>query len=194
MMTSKTAHEPEEELLSAQDFWQDELTFKENEPDSVPEKPIVADYLRGQIPRRRFAGMVGEKRFHALWERLAAAMDAIAQQAKQGQAKAPMEDESTCLAMMGLANSFLLWNLPDSYGAGPVDRVRVVDNSIWIFPIVLTSPGYGIVGEVGQIAVDIKRGQIVGCTFPDKVQQHGKKCNEQHKEEIKAAFLQARRA
>lgn len=161
---------------------------------SVPEKSIIADYLRGQIPRRRFAGMVGEKPFHTLWEGLAISIHEIRRKAKQRQAKAPPVDKSTRLAIMGVVNSFLLWNLPDSYGAGPIERVQVVDGYIWVFPIVLTSPGYGIVGEVGHIAVDIKREQVVGCTSLDMVQQHGKECYEQHTEEIEAAFLQARRS
>jgi hypothetical protein len=154
---------------------------------------MTADYLRGKIPRRRFVGIVGEKIFDAIWERLAACIQEITRKAKQRPVKAPREDEPTSLAIMGVANSFLLWNLPDSYGAGPIERVRVVDDSIWVFPIVLTSPGYGIVGEVGHIAVDIPKEQVIGCTPLDTVQQRGRKCYERHKEEIEAAFLQARR-
>jgi len=160
----------------------------------VPEQPIIADYLRGNIPRRRFVGMVGEKTFHAIWEKLAVFIQEMTQIAEQKSVKASMEDESTNLAIMGVVNSFVLWNLPDSYGAGPLERVRVVDDSLWVFPLVLTSPGYGIVGEVGHMAVDIQRGEVVGCTPLDTVQQRGRKCHERHKEKIAAAFLQARRA
>lgn len=160
----------------------------------VPEHPLIADYLRGKIPRRRFVGMVGEKTFHAVWEKLATSLQEMTQKAKQRSAKAPMEDEAANLAITGVANSFVLWNLPDSYGAGPLERVRVVNDSIWVFPLVLTSPGYGIVGEVGHIAVDIQRGEVVGCTPLDTVQQRGRKCYERHKEKIETAFLQARGA
>jgi hypothetical protein len=166
----------------------------EDRPYPVPKQPIIADYLRGKIPHRRFVGMVGEKTFHAVWEKLAASIQEITQKAKQRLAKASIEDESANLAITGLANSFVLWNLPDSYGAGPLERVRVVDDSLWIFPLVLTSPGYGIVGEVGHVAVDIQRGEVVGCTPLDMVQQRGRKCYERHKEKIEAAFLQTRGA
>jgi len=160
----------------------------------VPGQPIITDYLCGRIPRRRFVGMVGDKTFHVVWEKLAAAIQEMTQRAKQGLAKASMEDESASLASLGVVNSFVLWNLPDSYGVGPLERVRVVNDSIWVFPLVLTSPGYGIVGEVGHIAVDIQRGKVVGCTPLDMVQQHGRQCYERHQEKIEAAFLQARRA
>ena len=160
----------------------------------VSEQPIIADYLRGKIPRRRFAGMVGEKTFHAVWEKLIASIQGITQKAKQRLAKASMEDEAANLAIIGVANSFVLWNLPDSYGVGPLERVRVVNDSIWVSPLVLTSPGYGIVGEVGQIAVDIQKGEVVGCTPLDTVQQRGRKCYERYKEKTEAAFLQTRRA
>jgi len=166
----------------------------EKEQCPVPEQPIVADYLRGKIPRRRFVGMVGEKTFSLVWAKLAASIQEMTQRAKQRSAKAPTESEAANLAIIGVANSFVLWNLPDSYGAGPLERVQVVNDSIWVFPLVLTSPGYGIVGEVGHIAVDIQRGEVVGCTPLDTVQQRGRKCYERHKEKIGAAFLQARRA
>lgn len=166
----------------------------EDRQHPVPKQPIIADYLRGKIPRRRFVGMVGEKTFHVVWEKLATAIQEITQRAKPRLAKVSIEDESANLAILGVANSFVLWNLPDSYGAGPLERVRVVDDSIWVFPLVLTSPGYGIVGEVGHIAVDIQRGEVVGCTPLDTVQQRGRKCHERHKEKIEAAFLQARGA
>lgn len=146
----------------------------------VPEQPIIADYLRGQIPRRRFVGMVGEKTFHVVWKKLAAAIQEMTQRAKQRSAKAPMEEEVANLAILGVVNSFVLWSLPDSYGVGPLERARVVNDSLWVFPLVLTSPGYGIVGEVGHIAVDIQRGEIVGCTPLDMVQQRGRKCYERH--------------
>ena len=155
----------------------------------VPEQPVIADYLRGQIPRRRFVEMVGEKTFHAVWEKLAASIQEMTQRAKQRSAKESMgEDEAANLAIIGVANSFVVWNLPDSYGAGPLERVRIVNDSIWVFPLVLTSPGYGIVGEVGHIAVDIQRGEVVGCTPLDTVQQRGRKCHEQRKAKIEAAF------
>ena len=137
--------------------------------------------------------MVGEKTFRATWERLAASVQELAQRAKQRVITATREAESSSLSILGVANSFLLWNLPDSYGAGPLERVRIVENFVWVFPIVLTSPGYGIVGEVGYIALDIERAQVVGCTPVETVQQRGRKCYERHKEEIEAAFLQARR-
>jgi hypothetical protein len=162
--------------------------------DPVREQPIIADYLCGKISCRRFTGIVGEKTVHAIWDRLAVSIQELRPRAKQRPRKASQEDESTSLAIMGVANSFLLWNLPDSYGAGPLERVRVVDSSVWVFPIVLTSPGYGIVGEVGHIAVDSQKAQIVGCTPLDTVQLRGKKCYGRHKEKIEAAFLQARRA
>lgn len=166
----------------------------EDRQSPLPEQRVIADYLRGKIPRRRFVEIVGEKTFHALWASLAASIQEMTQKAQQQSVKASREDESANLAIMGIANSFLLWNLPDSYGVGPPGRERIVGSSVLIFPVVLTSPGYGIVGEVGSIAVDIQKQQVVGCTLLDTVQQCGRRCYEQHKEKIEAAFLQARRA
>jgi hypothetical protein len=137
--------------------------------------------------------MVGEKTFDAVWEKLTASLQKMRSKAKPRAGKAFREDDSTRLAAMGVANSFLLWNLPDSYGAGPSERVRIIDDTIWIFPIVLTSPGYGVVGEVGHIAVEVQKRQVVGCTPLETVQQRGRHCAQRHEEAIETAFLQARK-
>jgi hypothetical protein len=158
------------------------------------EEPVVVEYLRGEIPRRRFMGMVGEEAFQVIWDELVASIAAMTQKVKRQRAKAPTADEPTNLAIMGRANSFILWNFPFLYGAGPINRVRVVDKTIWVFPIVLTSPGYGIVCECGHVAVDVEKDQVIGCTPRDIVIQRGRECEEQKKEELEAAFLRARRA
>jgi hypothetical protein len=164
----------------------------------VPQQPLVADYLRGQIPRKRFIASVGEDTFQQLWQQLAEKLSQIRQSTKRERAAdespALPPDSENALAVQGVANSFLLWNLPDSYGTAPLERVQVVEGNIWVFPIVLTSPGLGIVGEVGHIAVDSSRLQVVGCTPRAQVTEHGKKFGEKYKAEIEVAFLRARRA
>lgn len=159
-----------------------------------PEDTVIAEYLRDKIPRKRFVGMVGKETYQAIGDRLAASIHEMTRKVKYQQTKVPTDDEATSLAVMGRENSFILWNFPLHYGAGPMNRVRVVDRTIWVFPIVLTSPGYGIVDEVGHIAVDTEKDQIIGCTPVDRATQRGRECEEQKKEELAAAFLRARRA
>jgi hypothetical protein len=165
-----------------------------DEQPPAPKQLLIHDYLRGRIPRRRFANLVGEKTFRRVWEKLAASLQEIRPKTQPPSGRAPTEDDSTRLAIMGVANSFLLWNLPDGYGVGPLERVRTVDDTVWIFPIVLTSPGYGIVGEAGHIAVDRQKGRVVGCTPLETVQQRGRECYQRREEAVETAFLQARKS
>jgi hypothetical protein len=155
-------------------------------------KVLVVAYLRGQIPRKRFLAQVGEERFKSLWQKLSAMMQEIEEAVVRQSPPPPDVPEETVVEAMAVANSFLLWNLPHGYGAGPTTQGRMIRENLWLFPIVLTSPGYGIVGEVGHIVVDMAKRQIIGCTPLDTVRQRGGECYEAKKEEIMAAFLQAR--
>jgi hypothetical protein len=66
-------------------------------------------------------------------------------------------------------------------------------SELWIVPMILTSPGYGAVGEVGAIAVDAQTGQVVGGTPKEEVVTAIRHLREAKHDALEAAFLQARK-
>jgi hypothetical protein len=70
-------------------------------------------------------------------------------------------------------------------------RLSLADADLWIVPMILTSPAYGAVGEVGVVAVDRLSGKVVGAT-PRAEVMAGIRCLRETKHDaIQAAFLQA---
>ena len=72
--------------------------------------------------------------------------------------------------------------------------LAMADKEAWVVPIVLTSPGFGAVGEVGIVAVDAVTGQVVGSTPRPEVEAAQKSLREVHHDAIEAAFLRAKQA
>jgi hypothetical protein len=65
---------------------------------------------------------------------------------------------------------------------------------VWIVPALLTSPGYGVVGVAGVVAVDAATHAILGATPREEVQAAGAQLAKEKKDELEAAFDQAREA
>src|SRR3989442_11080640 len=61
-------------------------------------------------------------------------------------------------------HEYCLLNFGTSYVGGIPRRLALAKQDLWIVPVVLTSPGYGVVGEVGMVAVDAVSGGVVGAT------------------------------
>src|SRR5205823_3338913 len=62
------------------------------------------------------------------------------------------------------ANQHIVSHYPIGCLAGTPRRLALDDRELWIVPIVLTSPGYGAVGDVGFVAIDPHELQPVGST------------------------------
>lgn len=83
-----------------------------------------------------------------------------------------------------IANKFVLENMRDRFSAGAPKIVLFPTRVIWIVPVVLTYPNVGIVGEVGEVAVDAEIGTIVGWTPIEEMEAIAKELYEGKKSEI----------
>lgn len=88
-----------------------------------------------------------------------------------------------------IANTHCLW----TYGMNLCAGVPRREGERWIVAV-LYSPGVGPMGEVGLIVVDSLTGEVLGSTPRDEVLEGARKLAREKRNEIQAAFLQARRA
>ena len=91
-----------------------------------------------------------------------------------------------------IANEHLLFRYSVGLIGGAAYRLTTGDADLWIVSILLTSPGYGPVGEVGVVAVDAMTGQIVGSTPHAEVAAAQKRLREENRDALEAAFLRAK--
>jgi hypothetical protein len=91
-----------------------------------------------------------------------------------------------------ISNEYCLLNYGTSYVGGIPYRLSLPDGELWIVPVVLTSPGYGIVGEVGMLAVQSATGEVVGATPRDDARAAGTELAREKHHDLDAAFLRAR--
>jgi len=92
------------------------------------------------------------------------------------------------------ANEFVLFKYPLGLTGTTPHRVIIHEREwVWAVPVILTSPGYGSVGEVGMVLVDEEARTIVGYTPHDEVASAIKRLREDKSIEIEAAFLRARK-
>jgi len=92
------------------------------------------------------------------------------------------------------ANEYILFKYATGL-VGSVPRMLSTPNSsLWIVPVVLTSPGYGIVGEVGVVAVDAQTRQVIGSTPRSEVLAAQERLVRDKHDDLEAAFLRARKA
>lgn len=95
-------------------------------------------------------------------------------------------------AAVRAANEYIVPNYPIGFLGGIPRRLSLEKRTVWIVPIVLTSPGYGAVGEVGFMAVDARTGKVLGGTSRPEVVAAAKQLREANHDELQAAFLRAR--
>ena len=89
------------------------------------------------------------------------------------------------------ANGYIVKNFPIGC-LGTKPRHLLGESDFWIVPVFLTSPGYGAVGEVGLVAVDAVTHQVVGATTRQEVNRAIKSLKESKRDELEAAFHEAR--
>lgn len=90
------------------------------------------------------------------------------------------------------ANAHCLVHYATSYTAGTPCKLALQDHQLWVFPVLFTSPGYGVVGEVGMVAVDARTGQVAGCTPRAEVMAAATRLRQEKRDELEGAFLGAR--
>jgi len=83
---------------------------------------------------------------------------------------------------------FVADNLGDLVGVGQPCRMVTALRASWVVPLVLTSPGYGIVGLVGVVTVDDELGHIVGWTPIDDIRLNAQRVSLDKETELESAF------
>jgi hypothetical protein len=73
------------------------------------------------------------------------------------------------------ANEFCLFHYPTLYRGGPPRLVQTTNGPLWQVPIVLASPTLGILGNVGELKIDVKTGAVLSSTQRGKVVAAGKR-------------------
>lgn len=89
---------------------------------------------------------------------------------------------------MAIANRFIVENLPDRLSAGLPKSVHFPTRTVWMVPVLLTYPKVGIVGEVGMIAIETERENVVGWTPFSEVVALARQLYQEKKNEIEIAF------
>ncbi|MBI4601994.1 MAG: hypothetical protein HY721_08540 [Planctomycetes bacterium] len=92
------------------------------------------------------------------------------------------------------ANKFILLHYPIGVTGAVPHLLSLPSGEVWIVPVVSTSPGYGVVGEVGIVAVDSRTGAVAGSTPRRELAEALKRLREEKHDAIEAAFLRARKA
>ena len=83
---------------------------------------------------------------------------------------------------------FLDDTLGNLVGVGHPTRLVSGLQSAWLVPLVLTSPGFGIVDFVGAVMVDEEFGNIVGWTPVDDIRENAAEISSMKHSEIESAF------
>jgi hypothetical protein len=92
------------------------------------------------------------------------------------------------------ANSHCLRSYGVRCSGGTPRHLPVRGTSVWIIPIFFTSPGYGVVGEVGMVVVDAATHEVVGATPREEVRAEVARLAREKRDELEAAFHQTRKA
>jgi hypothetical protein len=92
------------------------------------------------------------------------------------------------------ANSYCLTQYGVLVSGGTPRRLTLPNVEVWIVPAYLTSPGYGVVGEVGMVALDAATREVVGATPRAEVQAEAARLKSEKRDELDAAFHRTRKA
>jgi hypothetical protein len=90
------------------------------------------------------------------------------------------------------ANRYIVRHYPFGCLGSCPRRLTLGSRELWIISILLTSPGYGAVGEVGVVALDGRTEQVVGSTPREEVAATVQRLREEKHDELEAAFHRAR--
>jgi hypothetical protein len=87
------------------------------------------------------------------------------------------------------ANAYCLRHYSHMFVGQTPRRLKLSHADWWIVPVVLTSPCYGVVGEVGVVAIDADRNTVVGATPRSEVAVSARQLREEKRDAIEASFL-----
>ncbi len=92
----------------------------------------------------------------------------------------------------GIAQGFIEEQLGNLIGIGRPHHMVSGLQSAWSVPLVLTSPGYGMVGIVGAVMVDMEFGHIIGWTPINEVRANAEVLTDENEAALEAAFQKRR--
>ncbi len=87
-----------------------------------------------------------------------------------------------------IGEDFVADHLGDQISVGTPWHVVSSIHSAWIVPLLLTSPGYGMVGTVGVLVVDEEFGHITAWTTVEEIDANVERLVKEKKEELDSAF------
>ena len=90
-----------------------------------------------------------------------------------------------------VANSYCLRQYAVGYTGGTPRRLHLPTYEVWIVPVLFTSPGYGVVGGVGVLAIDPVTHEIVGSSSRGEVRAAAARLAGGKRDEIDTAFRRA---
>lgn len=91
------------------------------------------------------------------------------------------------------ANSYCIQHYAIGYTGSEPRRLSIKGADVWIVPVVLTSPGYGVVGEVGALVIDDKTHEVIGASPVAEVKAAGSRLAREKRDGLDTAFRQARK-
>jgi len=106
-------------------------------------------------------------------------------------ARGPVDVRDT-EAIVIAASTYIVRHYPIGHLGGTLRSLELGGRELWIVPIILTSPGYGPVGEVGVVAVDPHTSRVVGSTARAEVVAAAQRLREEKHDDLEAAFRRAR--
>jgi hypothetical protein len=92
-----------------------------------------------------------------------------------------------------IAQEFVEDQLGNLIGTGRPYQMVSGLQSAWSIPLVLTSPGYGVVGTVGAVMVDMEFGHIIGWTPIEEVRANAEALTDENEAAVEAAFQSHRK-
>lgn len=98
----------------------------------------------------------------------------------------------TAKQAMIAANRYILFHYPTMYTGALPRRLTLPNLDVWAVPIDLTHADHGVVADVGLVAVDVAKGEVVGATPRSEVVAAGKKLRKARHYDLEAAFLRSR--
>ncbi len=89
------------------------------------------------------------------------------------------------------ANSYCIRHFAIGYSGGAPRCISLRGSNVWIVPVVFSSPGYGVVGEVGIVAIDAGTHEVIGATPRAEVKAAGARLAQENRDALDAAFREA---
>jgi hypothetical protein len=100
----------------------------------------------------------------------------------------------TASAASRTVNEYCLLHYGTNFSSGNPVRCSLSSPQadLWVVPVMLASPGYGWVGQVGTVALDAGSGQVGGADPRPKVYAAARRLEEEKHDALEAAFLRTK--